>query len=329
MERTRSCRKCWAHSVFHPKRYAQAFGSDAVCRSILLESLGEPGAPSPAVVQEKEGDATTERRDIGKHAQVAARLVAHSQQTGDNVTLSMLVKAWRSTKDVQDCVAEHPPKDLTLTECEQIVVALLVENILGFHVFWTAYQAVAYIQLGRRGEALCMASNPIVMVRFPRASKKPAKATKKSASSPSDEWIAAPKRKSTATKKTAKKKPAAKKAATGKKRKAPAKKAKKTAPKKVVVKKENAKKTAKASIEPFLSKASGAHAATGPITEVIELSSDDDDDDEQENDELIIEDTNDDDSSFQNPRGTRCRSRSQELWEDAMESSDEENEFEG
>jgi hypothetical protein len=208
------------------QRYAQVFGNDTVCRAILLSELGEPDVPIPRGVIDREGNATTDFRDIGRHAQTVTRIVYHASTTGNDMTMAMLIKAWRATKDTLECVADCPPKDLTSFECELIIVALLLENMLKFHVHWTAYQAVAYIQLGQMAEPFLMSTNPIVRVRFPRMTKKGPTPQKSAANPAVTGWVSA-KRKPAAKKAGTKKKAATKKTAV-KMKKTVTKKSKKT-----------------------------------------------------------------------------------------------------
>ena len=250
------------------QRYGQSFGNDAVCRAILLSALGEPNAPSPEQTQRQHGDETTKIRDVGKHGQTAVRLVYDALTAGEQVTQAMVVKSWRATKNVPEYVEANPPKDLNAFECEQIIVSLLLEHILEFHVHWTAYQAVAYLRLGQRGVALMQSHNPRMMVRFALlpTNTTTKTTTPKKTTNPSSEWLSNIKTKKTAPKKS-KKKPAAKKPAKKPVAKKPAAKKKKTTRS---VKNEDVE----ASVIPHPTAA----------FEVIELSSDDnhDDDDEKE-----------------------------------------------
>ena len=267
-----------AESLIPMVRYAQAFGNDAVCRAILLRELGEPDAPLPTDVINQEGDATTALREIGRHAQTVTRLVYQSSFSKSSLTMSMAIKAWRATKDVDEVVAACPPKDLTLMECELIVVALLLEDILRFHVHWTSYQGVAYLQVGHRGEAFLVANSPMVRVRFPHATKKAA-APKKAAKVTSN----GVQRKAKKTK-TSKKLPT-KKGTTSKKKKTTTKKAKQLAKPKQHCN----------TLDSFLAKTA--------CNEVIELSSDEEDDcfeapvlEKRATDEIQYDDDDDDES---------------------------------
>jgi hypothetical protein len=80
-------------------RYAQASGNDAVCRAIILNHLGEPGAVNATEVQKQNDGITTEPRDVGRHAQCVVRLLQLKVQEGEDLTLSMLVKEWRMKPD--------------------------------------------------------------------------------------------------------------------------------------------------------------------------------------------------------------------------------------
>jgi hypothetical protein len=270
-----------AENLMPMVRYAQAFGNDAVCRAILLDSLGEPDAPSPPDVLQEHGTATTQARDVGLHGQTATRLLYHHVQRGDDLTLTMLVKAWRTKNDVPEFVQTNPPTDVSVTECEQIIIALLLEGIIDFHVHWTAYKAVAYLRLGPRGEALLQSMNPRMIVRFPltNAAKPKAKVARAVASSDSSGWLTArkpaKKRKSTAL---TKKKAVPKKAAAAKKKPAP----KKAATAKVTkARKPHAAKST--TVPPKMASKSILESLGGrPGQQVIELSSDDEDSDDGE-----------------------------------------------
>lgn len=74
-------------------KYAQHFGSDAVCRAILLQNLGgEPNHDMETVL--KQHDATVAPRDILSHSQTLLQLLFTIQD--EKVTMAMLVKEWRT-----------------------------------------------------------------------------------------------------------------------------------------------------------------------------------------------------------------------------------------
>ena len=84
-------------TMFWPMvQYGQASGNDAVCKAIILASLGEPGAPNPTDVQKQQDGIVCEPRDVGKHAKTVAQLLRDRTRDGDNLTLPMLVKEWRA-----------------------------------------------------------------------------------------------------------------------------------------------------------------------------------------------------------------------------------------
>lgn len=88
------------YQLFWPMvRYAQASGNDAICRSIVLNHLGEPGVPVASEVQKQNDGITTEPRDVGRHAQTLVRLLELKTQQGEDLTLPMLVKEWRMKPD--------------------------------------------------------------------------------------------------------------------------------------------------------------------------------------------------------------------------------------
>ncbi len=76
-------------------RYAQHFGSDQICRAIILQNLGEPNQHLTQVLAAtRDDDEHTELKDVVSHAQTVLQLLYLKQD--DNVTLSMLVKEWRA-----------------------------------------------------------------------------------------------------------------------------------------------------------------------------------------------------------------------------------------
>lgn len=121
-------------------RYAQEFGNDEVCRAIVLKTLGEPNAPDANAAIARNTD-TVESREVTKHAITALQLLRLKTNEGLKMTLSMLVKEWRATKNAPQFVLDNPPKELTVTECELIIVELLIkQDILDIDVVWTAYE---------------------------------------------------------------------------------------------------------------------------------------------------------------------------------------------
>jgi hypothetical protein len=144
-------------------RFAQQSGNDAVCRAILMKHLGEPNTPNVLEVCRENDGTTTNRRDVGKHAQTVVRLLGLS---GDKMTPAMLVKEWRAKPDnapqwyehrgfvvrvhflfvahsiLYHSVKDNPPgKDgLSTDDCERIIVALLLEGIVKANPKWTPYE---------------------------------------------------------------------------------------------------------------------------------------------------------------------------------------------
>jgi len=81
-------------------RYAQKCGGNSVCRAIVLTALGESGFDAKAAEQEEQKDdnATWERRDVTKHAITVTKLLQMKVNKGEKVTINMLVKDWRAKK---------------------------------------------------------------------------------------------------------------------------------------------------------------------------------------------------------------------------------------
>ena len=72
--------------------YAQASGSDAVCRAIINTNMGERGYDVSAAKLEEEKLGLLERRDVGKHALTMVRIL----QEKNRQTLPQIVKEWRT-----------------------------------------------------------------------------------------------------------------------------------------------------------------------------------------------------------------------------------------
>lgn len=197
-------------------RYAQANGNDAICKSIILSKLGEPNIQPVAEVDVANASITTDDRDVGRHAQTVTQLLQQKMNENEKLTLPMLVKEWRVKDSPYDCVKSNPPnKDLTIDECERIVVSLLLEEILAPKIAYTAYSTIMYVVLGQHGHRLIASPNPRVNIRFPKRPTKASNANtearaRKSIASNDSGWIDTKpklKRKSaTTTKKTSKSK---------------------------------------------------------------------------------------------------------------------------
>uniref|UniRef100_A0A7S3DVU1 Uncharacterized protein n=1 Tax=Entomoneis paludosa TaxID=265537 RepID=A0A7S3DVU1_9STRA len=201
--------------------------------------------------------------------------------------MSMIVKKWRAKTNQPQYLKDNSPSQdhLSVDECERIIVALLVERVLVFHVHFTAYSSVAYIRLGPLGQQMIQSPNPKMIVRLPKGESKAVasakssnKPRKKAAPDSGGGWLETKpkaKRKKAATKKTA-----AKKGTTAKRKRV----TKRKTATKPAAKKRAATKTAKA---PDTKKPARRSTSTAE-TEVIDLFSDEDDvddDDEEENEE--------------------------------------------
>jgi ATP-dependent DNA helicase Q1 len=82
-------------SSFWPMiRYGQAHGNDAVCRAILMTKLGEPNSPDPSVVHKQNEGLTSTCRDVSEHVRTLLKMM--QAKSKDKLTLSMIVKEWRS-----------------------------------------------------------------------------------------------------------------------------------------------------------------------------------------------------------------------------------------
>jgi len=167
-----------SNGFYYMLRYAQADGDDALCKKIILASLGEPGAEDLQTLL-KNGCDRTESRDVGRHAKVAATLL---NESSDNMTAAQLVTQWRS-KNAPAYVKAHPPGTaLTKDECDRLIVTLILERVMDFRVIFNAYGSTTYLRLLQKGHALLQASDPEIHIRLP---KRKARASRKSSASSS------------------------------------------------------------------------------------------------------------------------------------------------
>jgi hypothetical protein len=182
------------HLLWPMVRYAQQSGNDAICKAILLTHLGEPNAPDVMKVVSENEELVTQRRDVGKHAKTVVELLYLRESQGENVTMSMLVKDWRSTgaaaekwyvdRTVPPCiesekcpcltilqmysnfsVKDNPPgKDgLSTDDCERIVTSLLLEKVIATNPKWNAYE---YVRLLSFNYLACTRFHHIVIFPF-------------------------------------------------------------------------------------------------------------------------------------------------------------------
>ena len=227
-------------------KYAQQFGNDAVCRAILLQNLGEPHDGMEATLQAFH--ASTTSRDVLAHSQTVLQLLYAMQD--EQVTMPMLVKEWRRSKTSNfECVQQNPPsKDLSVFECEYIVVALLLQQLIATDCQYTAYDLVVYLRCTPRAEQFLTSPKASFTIRLPPAEQKQSSGGKITHPiAETNQWIATKKAPATKRKRsssTTKSKIAKKKAKT----QIVAKKVKKTSTSKkktstVATKKSTSKKT--------------------------------------------------------------------------------------
>ena len=97
--------------------YAQAGGSDAVCRAIINTNMGEQGYDVSAATLEEERLGLIERRNIDKHAQTVVKIL----QEKSRLTLPQIVKEWRAKPEnaLKWCVYSRCINDRLI--CESVV----------------------------------------------------------------------------------------------------------------------------------------------------------------------------------------------------------------
>lgn len=198
-------------------RYGQRFGNDTICRMTILESLGESGENNFSGtlrgydISATNGTISLEDcgtlKDVTAHAKTVLQLLFLTQD--DNLTMLMLLKEWRAKPDgAPECVQNNPPgKELSMSDCEQVIVQLLMDDYIGVKVKWTRYDSIVYLTCARKAEDFLVSSNSRIFIRVPTRVAR-AKATRTSTT--------AKRKKATTTKKAATKK---RRASTGSTRK--------------------------------------------------------------------------------------------------------------
>ncbi len=195
-------------------RYGQQHGDDSICRRIILSILGEPGCENLNDVL-AESSSSTEERDVGNYAKNVIEVIQHQPK---EVTLQQVVKIWRGgkEKEVPDSVKGNlPGKDLNKDECERLIGALLLNDVLYPNAVFTPYNTVVYMGLKENAAKLLSSPNPKVKVKFPLRSEYASSSKRRASSrgggakrpkSDEDGWITTKKTPTKSTQKTKKKK---------------------------------------------------------------------------------------------------------------------------
>jgi len=204
-------------------KYGNAHGDDALCRHVILATLGETQNFNLETLETlKNNNKLTTPRQVGKHCQTVTRVVDTFQRINEECTINQIVTKWRSKaadSDFSFLKENSPAKDLSKEECERIVIALLLENVLEPNVVFTAYSTICYIRATQKGQQLLRSQNTRVEIRFPVKAKSSSTKYSRSPKNPlavadDDGWIspkiqqeskAAGKRKSASKKKSTKK----------------------------------------------------------------------------------------------------------------------------
>lgn len=179
-------------------KYSNAHGDDALCRHIILATLGETeNFKSDTLDTLKNNNSLTMPRQVGKHCQTVTRVVDTFRQINEECTINQIVSKWRSKALDADFnfIKDNPPgKDLSKEDCERIVIALMLENVLEPNVVFTAYNTICYIRATQKGHQLLRSQNPRVEIRFPVKAKSSSAKSSKSPTNPlaiadDDGWI--------------------------------------------------------------------------------------------------------------------------------------------
>ncbi|KAG7369029.1 ATP-dependent DNA helicase RecQ [Nitzschia inconspicua] len=158
-------------------KYAQQFGDDKACRALILRNMGEPN-------QTLEGcqglSDMVEKRDVTSHAATVLQLL--QLHRNENMTMPMLVKCWRQNpKQAPECVRNNPPgKDLTPSDCERIIVGLLVNKLIEPNCRYTAYDTVVYLSCTPMAVSFIKSNKARMTLPLPKKIAKTGKMSSKS-----------------------------------------------------------------------------------------------------------------------------------------------------
>lgn len=165
-------------------KYGNAHGDDALCRHVILATLGETQSfQADTLTTLRNNNKLTVERDVGRHCHTATRVVDAFRKMNEECTVNQIVTKWRSKTSATDSDFKFlkdnsPGADLSKEECERIVIALLLENVLEPNVVFTAYNNICYIRVSQKGQQLLRSQNPRVAVHFPVKSKSSTKSSK-------------------------------------------------------------------------------------------------------------------------------------------------------
>ncbi|CAJ1966492.1 unnamed protein product [Cylindrotheca closterium] len=158
-------------------RYGQRFGNDTICRMTILESLGETGESDfSGTLKRYDTSGTHETislegsgvlKDITAHAKTLLQLLFLKQD--DKLTMPMLLKEWRAKPDgAPECVQNNPPgKELSVPDCEQVIVQLLMDDYIKVDVKWSKYDSIIYLRCTRKAEDFLVSGNSRAFIRVP------------------------------------------------------------------------------------------------------------------------------------------------------------------
>lgn len=97
-------------------KYGQAFGDDALCRHVILATLGEADDSMGMTLINLENNCTTTvHREVGAHCQTAAKVVDTLNKSGEDCTINQIVAKWRSKSSEGNFsfLKDNPPGDLS------------------------------------------------------------------------------------------------------------------------------------------------------------------------------------------------------------------------
>lgn len=110
-------------------KYGQAFGNDALCRHVILATLGEADCRMGMNLFNLENNCTTTvHREVGPHCQTVAKVVDTLNQSGEDCTINQIVAKWRSKSSEGNFsfLKDNPLGDLSKEgEYQNLAIAII------------------------------------------------------------------------------------------------------------------------------------------------------------------------------------------------------------
>ena len=128
----------------------------AMCDVCTKLHQSQPPTPlnSPATCSFKRTKPYSVKKvDISQHCKHLVLILEHNQALQRKLTAAKLVDVWRGRNELTKRY-DIPPVDMSVEECEKVVVFALLQKVLKEEFHFTAYTTICYMSLGPKAEAM-------------------------------------------------------------------------------------------------------------------------------------------------------------------------------